>query len=263
MIPEERLQKITALLKQRKAVSNKEIMDTVFASLSTVRRDLIDLEKAGVVRRIKGGAMLASSTTAEMSGFVRFQQQKTEKQNIAALAAAYLKDGQAVFLDSSSTTYYLCNWLSEHRNMVVITNSIMVPFTLMNADSVRIFCAGGRLKYNSHSLIGSETIAFLSQYRTELCFFSCMGLGPDGVFEADEQQAAIKSTMIQNARRAILMVDHTKFESDAFVRVMDFEELEAILTDRKPDNWEDFDEAVQQKIHWPESGNALNVNEQE
>ncbi|MDD7593164.1 MAG: DeoR/GlpR family DNA-binding transcription regulator [Peptoniphilaceae bacterium] len=255
------MQKITALLKQRKAVSNKEIMDTVYASLSTIRRDLIDLEKAGVVRRIKGGAMLASSTTAEVSGFVRFQQQKAEKQSIAALAATYLKDGQAVFLDSSSTTYYLCNWLSEHRNMVVITNSIMVPFSLMNVDSVRIFCSGGQLKFNSHSLIGSETIAFMSQYRAELCFFSCMGLGPDGLFEADEQQAAIKSTMIRNARRAILMVDHTKFQSDAFIRVMDFSQLEAILTDRKPDNWDDFAPEVQDKMYWPDRSKKLNENE--
>ncbi|MDD7434468.1 MAG: DeoR/GlpR family DNA-binding transcription regulator [Peptoniphilaceae bacterium] len=261
MIPEERFQKITELLKQKKAVTNKEIMSAVYASLSTIRRDLIDLEKAGVVRRIKGGAMLASSTTAEVSGLVRFQQSKAEKQSISAMAAEYLKDGQAIYLDSSSTTYYLCNWLSARKNMVVVTNSIRVPIALMNADSVRVFCAGGLLKHNSHSLIGSDTAQFLMKYRAEICFFSCMGLGSEGLFEADEQQVVIKSTMIRNAKRSILMVDHSKFCSEAFIKLADFSAVDLILTDRQPDNWEEFDAETQAKMRWPKTESDLNETE--
>lgn len=155
MIPSERIEQIKELLYQQKSVSIQELCDKLFCSPSTIRRDLIDLEDAGILRRTHGGAVLVSKNTTEFSSYIRSLENTKEKHYISKIATNYIKDDMSIFMDSSSTVHALCNHLYKFKNLIIITNSILIPYTLINHDDLTVFCTGGVQKRHSYSLIGA------------------------------------------------------------------------------------------------------------
>lgn len=252
MIPAERMEEITELLYRKKSVSIKDIAEKIFASPSTIRRDLIDLEKAGVLRRTHGGATLVSTNTSEFSSFVRSQENREKKQITAKLASRFLDNDLSIFMDSSSTVHFLCDHMSDFKNIVIITNSIFIPNTLLNHDEVHVFCSGGVLKPHSHSLIGDMSHSFLMNYSPEIAFLSCKAIDSNGIYEADYQQIKTKEIMIKNAKKKILLVDSTKFNKKAFINVSSLDSIDYIITDKMPSNLNNYSEENKKKFIYPE-----------
>lgn len=251
MIPAERMEEITELLYKKKSVSIKDIAKKIYASPSTIRRDLIDLEKAGVLRRTHGGATLVSTNTSEFSSFIRSQENKDKKQLIAKLAANFLDNDLSIFMDSSSTVHFLCDHMSEFKNIVIITNSIFIPNTLLNHDDIHVFCSGGVLKPHSHSLIGEMSYSFLKNYTPEISFISCKAIDPSGLYEADYQQIKTKEIMLENAKKKILLVDSSKFSKKAFINISSLENIDYIITDKLPNNFNSYSEENKKKFIYP------------
>lgn len=250
MIPSERIRQIKEILHRSKTVSIQELCDTLYCSASTIRRDLIDLEEAGVLRRTRGGATLVSANTSEFSDYVRRQENRDKKQTIAQIASDFIEDDMSIFMDSSSTVHYLCNTLYKYKNLIVITNSVLIPCTLADYENIRVFCTGGVLKQHSYSLIGNMSYEFIKNYKPDLCFLSCKALDPYGVYEADYQQTHVKKTMLANANRSILLADSSKFSGSAFISISDLEDIDKIITEREPDNFSEFFPSQQSKFVW-------------
>ena len=252
MIPSERIKQITDILYQQKTVSVKELCSILYCSPSTIRRDLIDLEEAGVLRRTRGGATLISKNITEFSSYIRSLENSKEKQKIASMTTDMIHDDMSIFLDSSSTVHFICDYLYKYKNLIIITNSILVPYKLMNHDDLRVFCTGGVLKRHTHSLVGDMSYAFVKNYKPDICFFSCKAIYPTGIFEADYQQTNVKKNMLANAGKSVLLVDHSKFEDSAFIAIDDFSNVDTIITDKKPNNFKDFSMEQREKFLWPE-----------
>lgn len=237
MIPEERYKRIREILIKEKTISLKELSNKVYASESTIRRDIDYLENSAFLRKIRGGVTLVSNKSIEDSSFVRKLENVEQKQFIAKLTSEkYLKNDISIFIDSSSTCNLLNSYLHEYNQIVVITNSISIATSLNDYDNIKVLLAGGRLKPNSYSVLGLEAYEFISNYYADYFFMSCKFIDNDGIYEADEDQAVMKKLMIQNSSKTILLADSSKFNKNSYISTINPRKIDSIVTDKKPDD---------------------------
>lgn len=234
MIPSERREKIIAELNKKKFVSTSELGETLFVSPATIRRDLVDLEKQGAIIRTRGGARLVPRANVEDVHSIRADENQEEKNIIAEMAATFIEDGFAIFLDSSTTANALVPFLKEFINLTIITNGVKTASDLSNFDNCKVIVVGGILSPNSSSIVGSVANEMINNYNVDLSFFSCRGFDDSGVYEANEQQAKVKQKMIANSRMRLLLCDSTKSNSKYFYNLSDFSNIDYLITDIQP-----------------------------
>lgn len=238
MLQEERLTQILNILKKRKKISNEELAEMLFCSISTLRRDLIKLESQQLIRRVHGGVILNLAATSEPSFYYRETNFIKEKKEICEMAKDFIGDGMCIFLDSSSTVQQLVPLLKNVSNLVVLTNGIKVALNIsdMNDESIKAFMLGGQIKKNSSSIVGTDfTSFFINQFNIDLAIFSCRGMDVNGVYESSLSQARIKQQVIDKAKNSILLVDESKFDSTHFFKVANLNTYSSIISNKKPE----------------------------
>lgn len=253
MIPEERMTKILNILKEKEFVSIQEISEKLYISISTVRRDLINLENSGMIYRVRGGASIVQEKNQIQPSNIRNKINTVEKRIISDLAVDFIKEDTSIFMDASSTVQFLCPKLDKFKRLIIITNSATIPYILNDNRSINIYCSGGLLKQNSHYFIGSASIDFLSQFSTDLYFMSCKSIDFTNIYDADYEQIQIKKLMIKNSKKTILLVDSSKFDENSFIKLSDLGKIDHIITDKKPQDFEKFDIAIKEKFVWPDN----------
>ena len=235
MLEEDRLNKIMSVLKTKKTMSSSELCKHLFCSPSTLRRDLIKLEKDGLIKRNHGSMSIISNTNTEFSYFFRETEHPDEKAYICELASDFITHGQAIFLDSSSTGNKLCSHLKKYNNLIVVTNCLKNALSLSDAEGAKVFIAGGEIKTNSTSIIGEMAGDFLKGFNMDIAFISCLGITLNGLYEADLNQALLKRHIIKNAKKVILLCDDSKFGNQHCFELTTYDEIDVIITNKKPD----------------------------
>lgn len=235
MLRNERLEKIMNILKTRKVISTEELQSKVYCSRSTLRRDLIELEKMKKVKRNHGSVSLVSSENIEFSYISRVNEKSQEKKYLTEIAEDFIGDNQAIFLDASSTVYFLCEVFEKKSNPIVITNGLQTAQRLNMFQNVTTYCSGGELKFASNAAVGELSTQFFDHFKADIAFISCRGVNTEGLFEANQRQALVKQRMIKNADSTILLCDHSKFNTSHFFKLADFHQIDSIITDREPD----------------------------
>lgn len=215
-LAEGRREAIRETLQNQRAITVAEIEERFGVSPMTARRDLAELERQGHARRTHGGAVLPNSSSHEDSFSARMATATASKHALALAAAATIDDGDALFLDSSTTAYHLTEVLvREDRRVTVVTNSLpIMDLIAMNArESIELIVAGGLLRRISRSFVGPVAVEALKRHWTDHAFLSVKGIAPDGVLtDADPLEAEIKRTMIAQTRRAVLLIDDGKLD---------------------------------------------------
>lgn len=230
----DRTDQILKLLTTHKTLSNKQLCDALFCSPSSLRRDLIQLEQTGSVRRIRGGATLISGTNFEYSSNYRENFNRPQKQYICSIAQDFLSSGMSLFLDSSSTVLQICPILDKLNDITVITNGIGTALRLNNTDHIDTFITGGHLLNGSSSLTGETASRYIDNFKADLAIISCRGIDSDGAFEADINQSLIKQHMMHCSKHTLLLADSGKFGTSFIHRLCDFSNLLAVITDAPP-----------------------------
>ncbi|MEG0109759.1 MAG: DeoR/GlpR family DNA-binding transcription regulator [Oscillospiraceae bacterium] len=230
----ERNDLILSLLASHKTMSIQQLCKELFCSPSSLRRDLIKLEKTGSVRRIRGGVTLVAGTGFDYSSNFRENVNVAEKTYICGIARDFLANGMSLFLDSSSTVVKICPVLDSLSNITVVTNGIGTALILNNCSNVETFITGGHLRHGNATLLGETAGDFTRNFKADLAIVSCRGIDRDGAFEADLEQARIKQHMMQNAKKTILLADSTKFGTHFFHRLCNFSDLQAVISDKAP-----------------------------
>lgn len=230
----DRTERIRELLSVHKTMSTQQLCEALYCSPSSLRRDLINLEKTGLVRRIRGGAALVLGAGVDYSSSFRENVNVREKEYICSIAKDFIANGMSLFLDSSSTVARICPILEELRDITVVTNGIGTALLLNNSSHVDTFTTGGHLRKGSATLMGESSGEFLSRFKADLALISCRGIDEQGAYEADLGQALIKQHMIHNARNTLLLVDSSKFDSSYLHRMCDFSQVQAVISDRAP-----------------------------
>lgn len=241
MLGLERRQKIMEKIRLDQKVYVADLAKAFKVTEETIRRDLEKLEAQDLLRRSYGGAILTESTSEDFSYKRRSTINSESKLAIAEKAARLIQDGDTIMMDSSTTCQALLQRLKEQKDITIITNSIRLMNDFMGSG-FKMICTGGTMRESSCALTGSITSQTLEKYFVDFAFISCKGIDREkGIMESNESESRIKSIMIRQARKAVLLVDHSKFDKTAFVKCDDFSQIDTIVTDQLPaKEWQDF-----------------------
>lgn len=236
MFTEERQAQILSIVNDKKSVSVHELSQTLFVSDATIRRDLTAMEKAGLIKRSHGGAVLFESTNDESSILIREQENIREKKMIAELAMEFVRSNYTIFMDSSSTTGTVIPLLKQYKYLSVVTNGLKNAILLSQRTNAKIYMTSGVINNQSNSIVGSDTIAYLNRLHADLVLFSCSGITLEsGITDASFEQSNLKQVMIKNSKIKVLLCDSSKFDNTYLCRTCGFEDIDYIITNKRPD----------------------------
>ncbi|QAV33194.1 transcriptional regulator, DeoR family [Fervidobacterium changbaicum] len=232
MFAEERKSKIARIIKEGKSVRVNELAKLFGVSESTIRRDLNELESLGIIKRTHGGAINSFAATFELSFAEKQDRFAKEKEYIGKLAARYIEDGDTIILDSGTTTQYIARSITA-KNVTVITNSVTIAYELSNREDIEVIMTGGVIRSKTKALIGDIAQNTLKQFRCNKAFIAANGISLEfGVTTPTYLEAAVKRTMIENAKKVFLVADSSKFGQVSFALICPIERLDYIVTDK-------------------------------
>ncbi len=247
----ERQHKILELLRENKFADVHKLAGILYASESTIRRDLSILENAGLIRRTFGGAALAEGLNAEIPLSVREDKYNSEKEQIARTASSLLATGNAIIIDSSSTAFKLIPYVRSYQ-ATVLTNSPKAAIELAKYPDVRVYSTGGSLRENSLSYVGRIAKNATSLFQLDTMFFSCVGLSGGGLTDTNEDEADLKNTMMEHSRTKVAMIDSSKFGLVTFCKICPLNGIDYLITDRDPGpDWKELFEKSNVKLLYP------------
>jgi DeoR family fructose operon transcriptional repressor len=228
---EERKQQILAALKRAPAIRAAELGVALGTSLASIRRDLADLERSGLLKRTHGGAISNDLVALEPSLAEKEDQYQAEKAAIGVTAASLVQPGDTVFLDAGSTTRQIARELRRHRNLTVVTNALSVASELASSD-LEIILTGGQLRRGVLSQVGPIAEQAIATLHVDKLFLAANGVDlAKGITTPNIIEARTKRAMVDNAKEVILVADHSKFGRVTLGRVCGLERLAAVVTD--------------------------------
>jgi DeoR family fructose operon transcriptional repressor len=229
---EERQQEILRRARADGRVDVVRLAEDLAVTSETIRRDLTVLERAGVVRRVHGGAIPIERLGFEPALAARDAVQTVEKERIAKAAVAELPDGGAIIIDAGTTTGRLVDALPADYEVTVVVNSPPLATTLAMRPNVTVIMLGGRVRGRTLATVDDMALQPLSQLRVDVAFMATNGLSLEhGLTTPDPAEASVKRAMIRSARRTVLLTDHTKIGNDHLARFASVAEVDLLITD--------------------------------
>lgn len=232
MLVAERHEKITSLVNDRGSIRVTELSQLFKVTEETIRRDLERLESEGKLRRSHGGAVsIKEKEDTEIPYADREIRNMKEKKAVAKKAIQFVEENDRIILDASTTAWYMAKQLPD-ISLTIVTNSLKVAMELADREKVKVIVAGGTLLSKSLSLVGTQAENALDVYHVNKAFISCQGLHQDrGLSDSHEMQALIKKKMIECSDDVFLLIDHTKFDVQAFSLIAPLDQINYIITD--------------------------------
>ena len=223
LLPEQRRRRIIEVLAAEQAADVTSLAGTFEVSPATIRRDLQQLERSGLITRTHGGAVTSESKAFEPLYADKAHEQAHEKAAIAARAARMVEDGDVIVLDSGSTTLALAKRLKQHRDLTVIAADV---------PTFNVIVVGGQVRPGLYSLVGSTAEHVMAQFHANHAFLGADAIDLQmGISNASMLEVNIKRQVIESASNVVLVADHTKFERTSLVKVADLEAVDVIVTD--------------------------------
>ncbi|HEU4512604.1 MAG TPA: DeoR/GlpR family DNA-binding transcription regulator [Nocardioidaceae bacterium] len=227
------------LVSQQGRLSVNELADAYGITTETVRRDLSMLERAGIIRRVHGGAVPAEALTRlETAVGDRDRAHADQKDRIARAALDLLPaSGGSVLLDAGTTTSRLASHLPLDLKLTVVTNAVPIAARLAGLSNVDLHLLPGRVRRTTQAAVGEDTVAALGVLRTDVVFLGTNGLDADhGLTTPDYSEAAAKRAMVRAGRRVVVLADSSKIGEDHTVRFADLADVDVLVTDAGVDD---------------------------
>lgn len=230
MLVAERHQQIIQIIAEKRIVKVAELSQYFSVTEETIRRDLEKLEKEGFLKRSHGGAVISEEKSKSDIPFEQREITNVEqKQNIARMSVRYVKEGDRIILDASTTAWYMAKIIPDIP-LTVVTNSLKVAAELSKKEKITAICTGGTLLKNSLSFVGPLALESLDQYYVNKAFISCKGMHlTRGFTESNEQEALVKRKMIDTSEQTYMMLDDSKINIQAFAKLAKLEVVDHLL----------------------------------
>lgn len=238
MFQKERMDAIVDILKQNGYVTVKYLTEELHYSNATVNRDLNLLEKQNLVKRSYGGVELMEQKGVPL--LFRYHKMKSAKNKIGQKAAEYVRDGDTIFVDASTTAEYMGRHLIDKKDITVITNN-MALVMFLSEYNIRTICLGGEVVEKPSMLYSDETVENARHYHADKMFFSSSSFTADGKIGSSDTYYQLHRVMMENADQCFYLVDHEKMGCP-FKRMHSFGEMDYIITDYQ------FDEELKEKF---------------
>lgn len=229
----EREKIILEMLLKKKRVTVKELSQALFISEPSVRRDLVELEKQNLVKRIHGGAVLEETAVSKskIPFIIREYEQSSAKTIIAQKAAEYVKNNDIVFLDASTSAFRVIPYLLSKANITVVTNGVRALTSLADFN-INTISTGGRLVNSCLALVGEEAYKTIDSINANIAFFSCRGLSNDGYLtDISQEEDYVRQRMIKNAEHAYLLCATDKFGKKYFHNLCHKDDIDGIISE--------------------------------
>lgn len=237
MLQEERLQRLRSLLASCQQIKTDRIVTDLGVSRETVRRDVLELEALGELRRVHGG-VIATASTPEPPIDERVGIRLKEKRAIARAAARLPASGETLFLEGGSTTVLaLAEELASLSGLTIITNSFDIALTLAKTNGSAqprhdVIMLGGRPGSGVAATYGEMTVGEIYRHSADWAFLSPVGLHPvQGASSYEHHEAAIARAMVRQARRTAILSDHSKIGNISRVNFCAIEEIDVLVVD--------------------------------
>ncbi len=226
----ERILKVQQLFAKQEFVNFEELCELFQASKSSIRRDLIELEEKGLVKRVHGGA-ISLHTRDEVMDFTRLSGScSAEKARIGKAASALIEDGQTVILGGGSTVVEVARNLGG-KSIQIVTNSIPVAQLFWDSKRVEVTLTGGYLYPRLGVQLGPICEKMLQGVSADLLIMGIHGITNAGISDSNSLNVGSIRAMIKAARKIIVVADHSKFGRDAMIQVADWNEVHKVVTD--------------------------------
>lgn len=217
-------------------ITISEIAEKCQVSEITIRRDIDELEKQGLLLRTHGGAIRNKPIESLFSFDNKLNCNLKEKNEICRYAAKLIKDHDVIFIDCGTTVYHLVQYINHSLNIRVITNSLPVLSKLVQHSNIRVSLIGGELDHERKALYGGLTESLFLRFRATVAFVGAGGISlAHGISSNDEKEAMITTRISEAANEVILLCDSSKFEHVAFYTYAPITMPNLIITDNRLD----------------------------
>ena len=239
MLPKDRHSKIIKFLEEHNTSSVRDLSRVFHVSIPTLYKDLDILEKAKKIQKSYGQIQLIREDKFRHSFFNRQKMNRDKKRHIARSAVSFIQTGETIFLDSSTTTFYLCDEIkrADLQNLTIITNSMFIPMEFIMYPNIRVIQIGGLMDRELGCFHGQDYESTLSRIHGNKFFFSAQAISPEkGIMdEYQPEEVQIKQYFFTNAAESIALMDSTKFVKTGTMNWLDLERLKIIITDKELD----------------------------
>jgi DeoR/GlpR family transcriptional regulator of sugar metabolism len=227
---------IVEMVQESGSKSVTELCDRFAVSEMTIRRDLRDLDREGLLRRVHGGAVGNLGRSYEPPYAIRTTRNDERKRAIGRRAAELVLDGDSLALDVGTTTLEIAHTLAGKRNLTIITASLPIANDIVSRLSltadVRLILTGGIVRSGELSMIGDIPARTYADFHVDKAFIGVGGISlEDGLTEYNLEDALVKKALIRNARQRIVVVDSSKFGRNTFAAVAPLSIIDTIITD--------------------------------
>ena len=231
MIKRERQETILKIIRERKYCTVNYLSKQLFVAPITVRRDLTEMETAGLVARCFGGATIPEYENREVPFEIRNKSNTSIKEKLAKKASKLITNGDVVFLDASSTVSHITKYISAEQNLTVITNSTLVAEKLKEKH-ILCYLTGGRPVENSYALVGNIAEQALLGLYANICFFSAQGIDENGIIsDQSETESSLRRLMIKNSKKQYFIFDGSKYNKRFAFKICTTQDTGGIITD--------------------------------
>lgn len=245
LLAPERHERILTRLRTHATITVQQIAQEFSVTRETVRRDLDQLESAGVLRRVHGGAVsLTSTSRIETSWRDRRLSNSAQKQAIAHAALEFLPPPGtgSIIMDSGTSTEALADLIASEsqtgapaESRMLITNAVPIAQKLSDLPAIDVEILGGQVRGLTGAVVGDQALDTLSRRQADVAFIGTNGIDVEfGLSTPDAAEAAMKSAFIRAARTSVLLADSSKLDRSALVRFAELKEISMLITDAEP-----------------------------
>lgn len=202
----------------------------------TARRDLNEMDRLGLLRRVHGGAIANLGRSYEPPYKMRSTKNQSAKVCIGEKAAELIYDGDSIALDVGTTTLEIVRCLKGKRNLTIVTNSLQIANMIVDQLSLevdaRLILTGGVVRSRELSMIGDMAESAYQDFHVDKAFIGIAGISlEDGLTEYNMEDARIKRALLSSAREKIIVADGSKFDVTTFASVASLKSIDKIITD--------------------------------
>jgi len=243
-LKENRIQELKNYIIANERASLDDLCTLFNVSKNTMRRDINELEKQSIIKKVYGGIVLNDKKTTEPFES-REEKNITSKQVIAKLASQFVQDGDIIYIDSGTTTMHMIPHLAEVRNLTIITNNLNVIMGSLPYPNLNVLCTGGVLFRTTNSFVDMDAVNSLKKFNISKAFMASTGISiTKGITNSSSFEYDIKRYMVEHCDTVVVLADATKLGRVSLTTYCELKDIHVFITNELPgDEFVDFFES--------------------
>lgn len=230
----DRLLEMERYILQKGAATMDELREHFDVSMNTVRRDVAQLLKRGMVEKVYGGVCARKSEQSLTPYEVRRRGSEDAKAAIGKRAAELVNDGDIIFIDSGTTTLHMIDHLAGKRDLTIITNNLEAINRALPHENITIIALPGQVRRKTHSFTGDDAVNYLRRFNVRIAFMASTGLSSHGVTNSSPMEYEIKKCAVASAETTVLLIAQSKFGVTGLMTFAQLSDFDILITDEAP-----------------------------